>query len=391
MVSGLPALETTAGASSPVGSYPITVGLGTLSAANYDFRNPINGTLSVVTSVTVSVNSSASTSTYGDSLVFQASVATLGSGGPTPTGTIEFQVDGVDLGSAVTLVSGMASSPSSTKIPAGTHTITALYSGDANYVPTSATTSQIINKASLTVTADDKLRVAGQPNPVLTVSYSGFVNGDGPASLASPAAVFTSATPSSPAGSYPINVSGATSPNYAITFRDGTLTVTSPPPLPLVTITRVRTVTNKKHLVTQVLVTFSGPVNATEAQNVATYRLATAGKKGSFDAKNAKLIKLKSAVYNAASNTVTLTPKKAFALTKPVQLRVNGQSPSGLQDSSGRLIDGDHDGTAGGNAVALLRRGGVTVSSVVSVRFGQFPVMDPHVVDDLLERTDAFE
>jgi hypothetical protein len=65
---------------------------------------------------------------------------------------------------------------------------------------------------------------------------------------------------------------------------------------------------------------------------------------------------------NAANNRVTLTPKKPFALTKPVQLAVNGETPSGLQDSEGRLIDGNHDGVAGGNGVAVLRPKGATLS-----------------------------
>src|SRR5262249_4373913 len=47
VVSGSPALGTTAGASSPAGSYPITVGRGTLTATNYDFPNLVNGTLTV--------------------------------------------------------------------------------------------------------------------------------------------------------------------------------------------------------------------------------------------------------------------------------------------------------------------------------------------------------
>jgi hypothetical protein len=58
-----------------------------------------------------------------------------------------------------------------------------------------------------------------------------------------------------------------------------TPTPTSTPPPP-VTVTGVRDVTNKKHQVTEVLVTYSGAVNAAEADNLATYRLATAGKKG---------------------------------------------------------------------------------------------------------------
>src|SRR5262249_1413164 len=103
-----------------------------------------------------------------------------------------------------------------------------------------------------------------------------------------------------------------------------TLTVNpAPVPPPLVTVTSVQLVRNKKHLVTGVMVTFSGAVNSTEAARAATYRLAMPGKKGSFTAKNAKVVKLKTEVYSAALHRVTLTPKKPFALTKAVQLRVN--------------------------------------------------------------------
>ena len=127
------------------------------------------------------------------------------------------------------------------------------------------------------------------------------------------------------------------------------------------TLTQVQPVFNKKHLVTEILVTFSGAVDATEAQETGIYRLVTPGKHGSFTAKNAGSIKLRSAVYDAASDTVTLTPKKAFSLSKPVELTINGNPPSGLQDTFGRLIDGDDDGTPGGNAAAVLRRSGVVI------------------------------
>ena len=120
----------------------------------------------------------------------------------------------------------------------------------------------------------------------------------------------------------------------------------------------------KKHLVTEIVVNLSGPVNAAQADNVANYRLATANGKGSFTAKNSPVLKLRSAVFNPANDTVTLTPRKAFALTKPVELTINGTPPSGLQDSSGQLIDGDDNGTAGGNAVAVIRRTGVTLNPV---------------------------
>ena len=113
---------------------------------------------------------------------------------------------------------------------------------------------------------------------------------------------------------------------------------------------------------TEILVGFSGAVNAAEAQGLGEYSLVMAGKHGSFTAKNARHIKLKAASYDAANDTVTLIPRKAFALTRNVQLRVDGVPPSGLQDSSGRLIDGGHTGHAGSNAVAILSRGGVSMA-----------------------------
>ena len=71
-------------------------------------------------------------------------------------------------------------------------------------------------------------------------------------------------------------------------------------------------------------------------------------------------------MYNGTTHTVSLTPKKGFVLKKPVELIVNGESPSGLEDSSGRLIDGNADGQAGGNAVAVLTRQGARISALTA-------------------------
>ena len=64
----------------------------------------------------------------------------------------------------------------------------------------------------------------------------------------------------------------------------------------------------------------------------------------------------------------TLTPKKPFTLAKSVQLTVSGTGPSGLHDLYGRRIDGDHNGQAGNNAVAILSRNGVTIDEVELAR-----------------------
>ena len=116
--------------------------------------------------------------------------------------------------------------------------------------------------------------------------------------------------------------------------------------------------------------------------------MTTAGKKGSFTAKSAKVVSLKSAAFNAANDTVTITLRKPLKLTTPVQLRVSGLSPSGLKDNSGWLIDGNHDGQPGGDAIAVLRKGGATISAMVFQGSGPLPSFKPSLVDVLLEHED---
>ena len=99
----------------------------------------------------------------------------------------------------------------------------------ANYsVTTVAGSAGVINPASLTVTADDKSKQYGQPNPSLTASYSGFVNGENTNVLTSTAVLTTTATLDSPAGAYQITASGAAAANYAINYATGTLVVNPP-------------------------------------------------------------------------------------------------------------------------------------------------------------------
>lgn len=77
----------------------------------------------------------------------------------------------------------------------------------------------------LNITADNKTKFLGDPLPVFTVTYTGFVNGDGPAQLTAPPVVTTTATASSPLGGYPINVSGAGATNYVPVYVSGILQI----------------------------------------------------------------------------------------------------------------------------------------------------------------------
>jgi hypothetical protein len=164
----------------------------------------------------------------------------------------------------------------------------------------------------------------------------------------------TSPTPTSPTPTSPTPTSPTTP----------TPTSTPPIPPPLVTVTGVVDVTNKKHQVTEIYVTFSGAVNSAEAADTATYQLIKQGKHRSFVATRATTITIKSASYDPTDNQVTLIPKKPFALSKPVEVLVEGEPPSGLQDAEGRLIDGNRDGQPGGDATAILSKGSPSLDAI---------------------------
>jgi len=111
----------------------------------------------------------------------------------------------------------------------GTDTIRASQAGNGNYLP-ATTVAQVltVRAATVVVTADNQSKVAGTANPILTVSYSGFMNGETPAVLTTQPTIKTTAITTSAAGSYPITASGAAATHYVFSYVAGTLTVSAP-------------------------------------------------------------------------------------------------------------------------------------------------------------------
>ena len=172
----------------------------------------------------VTITPSTASPTYGQSLNFTATVAPFGSALSTPTGTIQFEVDGSPFGSAVTLVNGAATSINTNTLPAGSHTISAVYSGNSTYSTNAGATAQAVTPAPLTITADDKSKVYGANDPALTYKVTGLVNGDTP-SVVSGVSLSAPTGAAATAGTHAITATGGTAANYAITDVNGTLTV----------------------------------------------------------------------------------------------------------------------------------------------------------------------
>jgi MBG domain (YGX type)/Pentapeptide repeats (8 copies)/Carboxypeptidase regulatory-like domain/Bacterial Ig domain len=78
---------------------------------------------------------------------------------------------------------------------------------------------------ALTITASSGTMTYGGTVPAFTPSYSGFINDDTASSLTTQPICTTTATASSPVGTYPITCSGGVSANYTFTYVGGTLSV----------------------------------------------------------------------------------------------------------------------------------------------------------------------
>ena len=112
-------------------------------------------------------------------------------------------------------------------LKAGSTTLTLSQKASKNYTAASKTIKITVNKAQLTVTADNATRPYGSANPTFTLSYTGFVNGETEAALAVKPTATCSATSTSPAGTYDITAAGGKSDNYSFSYKKGTLTITS--------------------------------------------------------------------------------------------------------------------------------------------------------------------
>ena len=206
-------------------------------------------------SPTVSLTSSVNPSVYGQPVTFTATVTppilpSIASFRPAvnyrprqtaPTGTVAFFNNGSQIASVP--LSGNQAQLTTSGLAVGSHAITAMYSGDSNYAPSTGAQTQVVNKANTTVSTPS---VSGMPivgqtltfsaavsvvapgagTPTGTVTFSDSGNPIGSAGVGS-----TFSTSSLAAGPHNITASYQGDPNFVSSSSGAlTLTITSPSP-----------------------------------------------------------------------------------------------------------------------------------------------------------------
>jgi hypothetical protein len=168
-----------------------TLTVSNLSVANHNVVAVYNGNADFATSssanlthgvgkasTTLDLTSSVNPAFSGAPITYTAQVAPVAPGAGTPTGGVQFAVDGVSLGSPVALsAGGQAVSPVSNQ-QVGTHVITANYVGDANFSGQTDSLDQTIVAAQTTTS------ISAGPNPSVfgqAVTVHAEVNPNAPA------------------------------------------------------------------------------------------------------------------------------------------------------------------------------------------------------------------
>jgi hypothetical protein len=201
------------GINTPAGNYTINVVNGQTSP-NYSIQYE-SGTLSI-TAVTLTVSAQSASRYYGaTNPVFTATI----------TGFVNGDTSNVVSGSPLLTTTAVTNSPTGCyPIVTAQGTLSA-----TNYTFAFNNAMLTVLASPLEVVADNQLREYGTTNPLLTYHLTGFLNGDGTNVVTGAPSLCTTATNSSPAGVYAINIYAGTlvASNYTLVFTNGELNVTA--------------------------------------------------------------------------------------------------------------------------------------------------------------------
>ena len=201
-----PTCTTTAKSASLAGTYSSSC--SGAAAPNYTFSYA-DGSVTVNPAL-VTVTASSGSMTYG------ATVPTI-----TPFYSGWAKGDGPAVLTSAPTCSTAATSTSGV----GTYKTSCSGAAAANYTFSYVDGSVTVNPALVTVTASSDSMTYGATVPVITPAYSGWVNGEGPSVLTTAPTCTTTATKSSPAGTYSSSCSGAAAANYTFSYVEGTISV----------------------------------------------------------------------------------------------------------------------------------------------------------------------
>jgi hypothetical protein len=294
---------------------------------------------------------------YGQNVVLTATFSATAAGSAPMTGTVAFYDGTTYLGSAPLNDTGDptgTSSLSTSALPVGADALTAVYSGDVNYssatvaspatvqvapATTSTTLSSSTTAQGTILTADVVVTSPGNPPIAGTVSFY-----DGTTLLGTEPVT-------NGVASLNIGALSTGAHTFSAVFSGGGTLSTSGSTLVVSVVStdgpKVMSVLRYGYHAqsTFLVINFNSALAISTAEDAANYTIVgPAGRR----------IKVSSAVYDAATNTVMLKPAERLNIHRTYRLTVNGTTDPGLSNPSGTLLDGAGNGQPGSNYVTSL-------------------------------------
>ena len=100
----------------------------------------------------------------------------------------------------------------------------------------------------------------------------------------------------------------------------------------------------------QLELTFDTAMDSSSVQNMANYQLISAGRDGKLGTRDDTKLTISMVTYNSATRLAMITSRQAMTTTGIYRLTALATSTTaGLKSGNGKLIDGDNNGSAGGN------------------------------------------
>jgi CSLREA domain-containing protein len=384
--------------SSGKGTFTVTEPIGFYTATAIDpsgntspFSNAVGSAAPAASQTAVS--SSANPSTALQSVTFTA-VVTAPSSQSTPTGTVTFTIDGhAEAPIQLTLVgaSGDAAFSTST-LSAGSHTISASYSGDSNVSASSASPlTQTVNAPALqtsTTTLASSLNpstagqavtftavvspsgTAGAPSGSVTFTIDGVSKAPVPLQVVNGSDQATLSIASLAKGTHTITAAYGGDASFAASAVASPLVetvkaVAAPAPAPAAAGDGPKVELVQRFGVhmqpTVLVVTFNEALDPASAVNLRNYRITDPA--GSS-------VRIRSAVFDAATNTVTLRPVDRINLHHTYQIRLVGTGTGGIRNTQGELLDGASTGSADGDYRGTLTWRNVVLTPAEALKYG---------------------
>jgi hypothetical protein len=169
VVTGAPSLITTATSNSNVGIYPIHAAPGDLAASNYTFVF-LDGALDITLAQSaIEFLSSHNPSASGSNVTFAARLTPVAPATATPASEVQFFTNGVASGSPVPVEAGAAIF-STSSLPSGSNTVTAMFFGDENFL---GSTNSLVQVVTDMVQPPADLAIRDNGDGTVSITFSG--------------------------------------------------------------------------------------------------------------------------------------------------------------------------------------------------------------------------